>query len=43
MLPSANLEDSEKVLQRVSGNFRKEFPHMKVLLHYTSLPMEPKI
>lgn len=43
MLPSANLEDSEMVLHRISGNFRREFPHMKVLLHFTSLPMEPKI
>lgn len=43
MLPSASLEDSEMVLQRVSGNFRREYPHMNVLLHYTSLPMEPMI
>lgn len=42
MLPSANLEDSEMVLHRISSNFRKEYPHMKVLLHYTSLPMEPR-
>jgi len=43
MLPSASLEDSEMVMRRVSSNFRREFPHMKVLLHYTSLPMEPRI
>ncbi len=43
MLPSANLEDSEKVMHRISSNFRKAFPHMKALLHYTSLPMEPKL
>ncbi|MEG1633764.1 MAG: BTAD domain-containing putative transcriptional regulator [Oscillospiraceae bacterium] len=43
MLPSASLEDSEMVLQRVSGNFRREYPHMSVLLHYSSLPMEPTL
>jgi len=43
MLPSASLEDSEMVLQRVSGNFRRTYPHMNVLLHYTALPMEPSV
>jgi DNA-binding SARP family transcriptional activator len=42
MLPSANLEDSEMVLHRISSNFRKDYPHVKILLHYTSLPMEPR-
>lgn len=43
MLPSASLEDSERVLQRVSGNFRRQYPHMNVILHYSSLPMEPRL
>lgn len=43
MLPSASLEDSDMVLQRVAGNFRREYPHMNVILHYSSLPMEPKM
>lgn len=41
LLPSARLEDSEMVLHRISGNFRREYPHMNVLLHYSALPMEP--
>lgn len=43
MLPSASMEDSDMVLQRISGNFRREYPHMNVLFHYSSLPMEPKM
>lgn len=41
MLPSANISDSDIVLQRISRNFKKEYPHMNILLHYSSLPMEP--
>ncbi len=43
LLPSASLEDSDMVLRRISVSFRREYPHMNVLLHYTSLPMEPRI
>ncbi len=43
MLPSASLEDSEMVMQRVSTNFRRTYPHMNVIFHYSSLPMEPRI
>lgn len=43
LLPSARLEDSEMVLHRISGNFRREYPHMNVLLHYSALPMEPSL
>ena len=43
MLPSASLEDGDMVLKRVSGNFRREYPHMNVLLQYSVLPMEARL
>lgn len=42
MLPSASLENSERVLNRISKNFRQKYPHMNILLHYSSLPLEPE-
>ena len=41
MLPSATMEASEAVLQRISRNFRREYPHMNALLHYSVLPVIP--
>ena len=42
MLPTASFENSEKVLQRISRNFKKEYPHMQVMLNYSALPLQPK-
>ncbi|MGM9521424.1 MAG: BTAD domain-containing putative transcriptional regulator [Oscillospiraceae bacterium] len=43
MLPCASVEDSEMVLGRIRANFRRAYPHMNIMFHYTSLPMEPLI
>ena len=40
MLPTANRDNSEKILNRISKAYRKEHPRSNILLHYSVLPME---
>ncbi len=41
MLPLANFENAEMVMNRVTRNFRRAYPKMELLLHYSALPLDP--
>ena len=41
MLPTANRDNSEKILNRISKAYRKDYSRSNILLHYSILPMEP--
>ncbi|MFI3313809.1 MAG: BTAD domain-containing putative transcriptional regulator [Eubacteriales bacterium] len=41
MLPHANYENSQMVLNRVATAFRSQYPKMSVILQYKILPLDP--
>lgn len=43
MLPLANFENAEMVMNRVTRNFKRTYPKMEILLHYSALPLDPML
>ena len=43
MLPSADYEDGEAILNRLVRSFRRAWPKMNVILHYSLLPVLPQM
>lgn len=41
MLPSASFENADAVLGRITRNFRRAYPKMEILLHFSILPLNP--
>ncbi|HWQ57815.1 MAG TPA: bacterial transcriptional activator domain-containing protein, partial [Clostridia bacterium] len=41
MLPLANYENTQIVMDRVTRNFKHAYPKMELLLHYSALPLDP--
>ncbi len=41
MLPLANFENTQMVMDRVTRNFKHAYPKMELLLHFSALPLDP--
>ncbi len=41
MLPLASFENAEMIMNRVARNFKRTYPKMELLLHYSALPLDP--
>jgi hypothetical protein len=41
MLPSANYENTEMILERINRNFRSSYPKSGIVLQDNILPLEP--
>ncbi len=41
MLPSASFENADMVLSRVTRGYKRIYPKMEILLHYSVLPLDP--